>query len=119
MSSVPSKDLVVKPNPKKDRRYRVNISSPEFTCLCPMTSQPDFATIYISYEPAEYILELKSLKLYLWTFREEGCFHEAVINQICDDLVHVLKPHWLEVKGDFLVRGGISTNVVVEYKEEL
>ena len=84
---------------------------PEFTCVCPMTGQPDFATIRIKYVPAEKCVELKSLKLYLWSFRDEGTFHEAVTNRICDDLVAALQPRWVEVMGDFTVRGGIHTVV--------
>jgi 7-cyano-7-deazaguanine reductase len=88
---------------------------PEFTCVCPMTGQPDFATIRIRYIPAERCVELKSLKLYLWSFRDEGTFHEAVTNRICDDLVALLDPTFVEVVGDFSVRGGIHTVVTARH----
>ena len=88
---------------------------PEFTALCPKTGQPDFATIRISYVPGRLCVELKSLKLYLWSFRNEGAFHEAVTNRICDDLAAALEPRWLEVQGDFRVRGGIHTVVTASH----
>jgi len=91
---------------------------PEFTCLCPKTGQPDFATIRIRYVPGARCIELKSLKLYLWSFRDEGAFHEDVINRILDDLVLACAPKFMRVAGDFNVRGGIHTTVTVEYKEE-
>jgi 7-cyano-7-deazaguanine reductase len=91
------------------------MEAPEFTCLCPLTGQPDFATIRIRYVPAKLCVELKSLKLYLWSFRNEGAFHERVTNEICDDLVRALKPRWLEVEGDFLVRGGIGTVITARH----
>lgn len=115
MPSKPSRELVPLPNPAPDRRYRVDISSPEFTCLCPVTGQPDFATIDISYEPDGHIVELRSLKLYLWSFRNEGQYHEAVVNRMLDDLAAVLQPHWLHIEGRFNVRGGITTAVSAEY----
>jgi len=117
MTSAPSKTLEVVPNPHPDRDYEVTMTVPEFTCLCPMTGQPDFATIRIRYVPAARCVELKSLKLYLWSFRDEGAFHEAVTNRICDDLVRVLEPRWIEVTGDFAVRGGIHTVVTARHGE--
>jgi 7-cyano-7-deazaguanine reductase len=115
MPSKPSRDLQTFPNPKPDRPYEIAFECPEFTCVCPMTGQPDFATIGIRYVPAELCVELKSLKLYLWSFRDEGAFHEAVTNRICDDLVRLLSPRFLEVVGDFNVRGGIHTVVTARH----
>ena len=111
----PRKSLETFPNPAPQREYEIRFESPEFTCLCPMTGQPDFATIRIAYTPDQACVELKSLKLYLWSFRNQGAFHEAVTNRILDDLVSALKPRRCEVTGDFLVRGGIHTVVVVRY----
>ncbi len=115
MSTRPSKSLEAFPNPKPDRPYEIRFECPEFTCLCPKTGQPDFATIRITYVPAALCVELKSLKLYLWSFRDEGAFHEAVTNRILDDLVRVLAPRSMTVEGDFRVRGGIHTVVVARY----
>jgi 7-cyano-7-deazaguanine reductase len=117
MATQPSKDLVVVPNPHPDRVYEVEMSTPEFTALCPMTGQPDFATIIIQYHPAQYLVELKSLKLYLWSFRNEGHFHEDVTNVILNDFVKAAKPRFVRVIGDFTVRGGIHTKVTVEYRD--
>src|SRR4030081_3833196 len=103
----PSRELAAFPNPNPGRDYEVRFDCPEFTCVCPMTGQPDFATIRISYVPAELCVELKSLKLYLWSYRNEGAFHEAVTNRILDDLVAAVRPRRCEVVGDFMVRGGI------------
>ncbi len=114
MPSTPSKQLDTFENPKRDRDYEIRFDCPEFTCLCPVTGQPDFATIRIHYTPDALCVELKSLKLYLWSFRNEGCFHEAVTNQILDDLVDTISPRRMTVVGDFWVRGGITT--VVEAK---
>ena len=111
----PSRDLVVEPNPNPDRDYEICIESPEFTCVCPMTGQPDFATITITYVPDEHIVELKSLKLYLWSYRQEGAFHEAVVNRILDDLVAAVAPRRMTVVGDFNVRGGIHTTVTANH----
>ena len=111
MSSQPSRDLQTFPNPEPERAYEIAMDCPEFTCLCPMTGQPDFATIRIRYAPATRCVELKSLKLYLWSFRDEGAFHEAVTNRILADLVGLLDPRWMEVTADFAVRGGIHTVV--------
>lgn len=116
MATQPSKELVVVPNPNPNRVYDVEMSTPEFTALCPMTGQPDFATITIHYQPGEYLVELKSLKMYLWSFRNEGHFHEAVTNIILDDFVRAAKPRFVRVVGDFTVRGGIHTKVTAEYR---
>ena len=111
----PSKQLETFANPRPGRDYHIAFECPEFTCLCPMTGQPDFATISIDYVPDQLCVELKSLKLYLWSYRNEGAFHEAVVNQILDDLVTAIEPHYLRVEGDFLIRGGIHTVVVAEH----
>jgi 7-cyano-7-deazaguanine reductase len=116
MSTTPSKNLETFPNPAPARDYTVSFDCPEFTCVCPMTGQPDFATIRISYVPDTLCVELKSLKLYLWSFRDEGHFHEAVTNRILDDLVRALRPRLMTVIGDFLVRGGIHTVVTASHK---
>lgn len=115
MSTVPSRELESFPNPRPDRPYEIRFECPEFTCVCPKTGQPDFATIRIRYTPAETCVELKSLKLYLWSYRDEGAFHEAVTNQILDDLVALLSPRNITVEGDFMVRGGIHTVVEASY----
>jgi 7-cyano-7-deazaguanine reductase len=115
MPSQPSKDLETFPNPRPGRDYEIRFDCPEFTCLCPRTGQPDFATIRIRYVPDELCVELKSLKLYLWSFRDEGHFHEDVTNRILDDLVALLAPRRMTVEGDFWVRGGIHTVVVAEH----
>jgi 7-cyano-7-deazaguanine reductase len=103
------------PNPTPGRDYTIEFTCPEFTCLCPRTGQPDFATFRIRYVPDRLCVELKSLKLYLWSFREEGHFHEAVTNRILDDLVAATAPRQMTVVGDFMVRGGIHTVVTAEY----
>jgi 7-cyano-7-deazaguanine reductase len=118
MPSSPSKTIETFPNPKPDREYEIRFECPEFTCLCPMTGQPDFATIRIVYVPGELCVELKSLKLYLWSYRNEGAFHEAVTNRILDDLVEALRPRRCEVVGDFLVRGGIHTVVIARHPDK-
>ena len=102
-------------NKNKERDYHVNIRFPEFTCLCPLTSQPDFAEVTIDYVPGEYLVELKSLKIYLNSFRDRGAFHEAVINEILNDFVEEIKPKGAEITGNFNVRGGIHTTVKVAY----
>lgn len=117
MSTQPSKNLDTFPNPRPGRSYSVHFECPEFTCLCPMTGQPDFATIDIEYVPDERCVELKSLKLYLWSYRNEGAFHEAVTNQILDDLVAAIAPRSAVVTGRFLVRGGITTHVVARHPD--
>ncbi len=108
-------ELETFPNPEPRREYEIRFSCPEFTCLCPRTGQPDFATIRIAYAPAKTCVELKSLKLYLWSYRDQGQFHEAVTNRILDDLVRATRPRWMEVEGDFNVRGGIHTVVRVRH----
>lgn len=115
MATQPSKNLETFKNPAPDRDYEIAFEVPEFTCLCPMTGQPDFAIFRIRYVPDQLCVELKSLKLYMWSYRNEGAFHEAVTNRVRDDLVAALKPRKLFVEGDFSVRGGISTVVRVEY----
>jgi 7-cyano-7-deazaguanine reductase len=117
MSTRPSKNLESFPNPKPERDYEIAFDCPEFTCVCPMTGQPDFATIRIRYVPDRLCVELKSLKLYLWSFREEGHFHEAVTNRILDDLVQLLDPRKMTVVGDFAVRGGIHTTVTATHEK--
>jgi 7-cyano-7-deazaguanine reductase len=102
-------------NPEPARDYEIRFACPEFTCVCPKTGQPDFATIRIRYVPDQKCVELKSLKLYFWSFREVGAFHEKVTNTICDDLVRLLQPRFLEVEGEFNVRGGIRTTVVCRH----
>jgi 7-cyano-7-deazaguanine reductase len=111
MASEPVAILETFPNPRPERDYEINMECPEFTCMCPRTGQPDFATIRIRYVPAELCVELKSLKLYLWSYRNEGSFHEAVVNRILDDLVRKVRPKSMTVVGDFNVRGGIRTTV--------
>lgn len=116
MSTQPSKDLETFENPNPGRDYTIRIDVPEFTCLCPKTGQPDFATITIEYIPAKLCVELKALKLYMWTFRERGAFHEAVTNEILDDLVKVTDPNFMRIKAEFNVRGGIYTTVIAEHR---
>jgi 7-cyano-7-deazaguanine reductase len=115
MASRPARELQRVPNPHAGRDYEVDHVVPEFTCVCPVTGQPDFATIRIRYVPDRWLVELKSLKLYMWSYREEGAFHEDVTNRILDDLVAVLAPRRLEVVGDWNVRGGIKTVVTVRH----
>ncbi|WP_038037430.1 preQ(1) synthase [Thermorudis peleae] len=116
MPTQPSKELEPIPNPKPERDYEIEITTTEFTCVCPKTGQPDFATLTIRYVPDRWIVELKSLKCYLWSFRNEGHYHEAVTNQILDDLVRVLQPRRLTVVADFNVRGGLHTVVTARYE---
>jgi 7-cyano-7-deazaguanine reductase len=111
MPGEPSRTLEVVPNPEPGRDYEVSLEIPEFTCLCPRTGQPDFATIRIRYVPDRHLVELRSLKLYIWSYRDTGAFHEAVTNRILDDIVAAAGPRWIEVVGDFNVRGGIKTVV--------
>ena len=117
MPTKPTRTLETFANPNPQRSYEICMECPEFTCLCPMTGQPDFATIRVRYVPGDLCVELKSLKLYLWSFRDEGAFHEAVTNQICDDLVAALSPRRLTVEGDFMVRGGIHTVIRVSHPQ--
>ncbi len=118
MSSKPSKNLDTFPNPNPQRDYSIKIDMPEFTCLCPMTGQPDFATLHLQYIPDQLCVELKALKLYVWSFRDKGAFHEAVTNEMLEDLVTALKPRFMRLTGKFNVRGGIYTDVVVEHRAE-
>ena len=115
MTTKPSRSLETFPNPNPERDYEIAFEVPEFTCLCPMTGQPDFATIRIRYIPDAKCVELKSLKLYLWSYRNEGAFHEDVTNRILDDFVTAARPRWAEVVGDFKIRGGIKTDVRAVY----
>src|SRR5262245_36316858 len=109
MPSRPHRELEVVPHPQPDREHEVSIDIPEFTCLCPVTGQPDFATIRVRYVPDQRLVELKSIKLYIWSYRDEGAFHEDVTNRILNDFVAAAGPRWIEVVGDFGVRGGIKT----------
>lgn len=102
-------------NPEPERNYVISLECPEFTCLCPMTGQPDFAFFNIDYIPDKLCIELKSLKLYLWSYRNEGAYHEAVTNKILSDLASTCSPRWMEVKGKFNVRGGITTTITATY----
>jgi 7-cyano-7-deazaguanine reductase len=111
----PSKELVTVPNPEPGRDYEVRCETDELTCLCPVTGQPDFATVRITYVPDQLIVELKSLKLYIWSFRDEGAFHEAVTNQILDDLVGATQPRRMTVETHWKVRGGIVTSVTANH----
>jgi 7-cyano-7-deazaguanine reductase len=115
MATRPSRKLKTFPNPFPDRDYEIEFDCPEFTCLCPLTGQPDFARLLITYVPDRKCLELKALKLYLWSFRDEGAFHEKVTNQILDDLVAAARPRRLDIRGQWFVRGGIGTVVRVAY----
>ena len=113
-----TKDLEVFPNPNSERDYVIEIMSPEFTCLCPVTGQPDFAEITLRYVPDQLCVELKSFKLYLWSFRNEGAFHEAVTNEILDEIVRKLAPREATVVGKFNVRGGLYTTVTASHKAD-
>ena len=116
MTTAPSKNLETFPNPQPDRQYTIRMRIPEFTCLCPKTGQPDFATLHLEYVPDRTCVELKSLKLYIWSFRNEGAFHEAVTNRILDDLVAATQPRFMRVTAEFGVRGGIWTNVIADHR---
>ena len=116
MTSQATKQLETFDNPMPGRDYTIYISIPEFTCLCPKTGQPDFAVIEIAYVPNLHCVELKSLKLYIWSFRNEGAFHEAVTNRMLDDLARACEPHFMRITAKFNVRGGIYTNVVAEHR---
>ena len=115
MSAAPTRALETFDNPNPGRDYEIRVECPEFTCLCPKTGQPDFALITIRYVPDRVCVELKSLKLYLWSFRDQGHFHEAVTNRILDDLVEAVAPRRMRIEADFNVRGGIRTVVVAEH----
>ncbi|MGD2166954.1 MAG: preQ(1) synthase [Gammaproteobacteria bacterium] len=117
MTSSPARALETFPNPGPESDYAIVIRIPEFTCLCPKTGQPDFATIHIEYVADELCVELKSLKLYMWSFRDTGAFHEAVTNEILADLVGALAPRFIRVSAEFNVRGGIYTTVIAEHRK--
>jgi 7-cyano-7-deazaguanine reductase len=117
MPSLPSNSLETFPNPKPGRDFHIHMEVPEFTCLCPMTGQPDFATVIVDYIPDATCVELKSLKLYMWSYRNEGAFHEAVTNRILDDLVETTAPRFMRITAKWYVRGGIFTNVVAEHRQ--
>jgi 7-cyano-7-deazaguanine reductase len=111
----PNRALEAFPNRAEGRYYTVELETSEFTCLCPMTGQPDFARIRVLYVPDQKVVESKSLKLYVWSFRDERSFHEHVVNQMVDDLVAAVDPHWIRVTGTFNVRGGIGITVTAEH----
>jgi len=115
MPSVPGKELDTFPNPNPDRDYTIEVNTPEFTCVCPMTGQPDFADITLRYVPDERCVELKSLKQYFWSYRDEGAFHEAVTNKILNDIVEALAPREAVVIGKFNVRGGLYTTITASH----
>ena len=117
MPSKPSRQIETFPNPAPERDYHVHMEIPEFTCLCPMTGQPDFANLFLDFIPDKKIIELKSLKFYMWSYRDQGAFHEAVTNRIADDLIKAMQPRFLRLTAKFYVRGGIFTNVVVEHRK--
>ena len=116
MTTKPSSDVASFDNPRPGRDYTIRIDIPEFTCLCPLTGQPDFAKLTLEYVPDQSCVELKSLKLYMWTFRERGAFHEAITHEILDHLAAAVKPNFMRLKADFNVRGGIYTTVVAEHR---
>ena len=113
----PSGDIETFPNPQTERDYTIRMRLPEFTCLCPLTGQPDFAVLNLEYVPDARCVELKSLKAYIWSFRDRGAFHEAVTNEIADRLAAVLQPRFLRLTAEFNVRGGIYTSVVAEHRK--
>lgn len=117
MPTKPTKKLEVFANPNPERDYLIHIRIPEFTCLCPKTGQPDFAVLYLDYIPNTGCVELKSLKQYIWSFRDEGAFHEAVSNQILQTLLAATQPRYMRLRADFNVRGGLYTTVVVEHRQ--
>ena len=118
MSSKPSKELECFDNPSSERDFTIRIKIPEFTCLCPKTGQPDFATIHIEYIADKLCVELKSLKMYMWSFRDEGAFHEKVTNDMLSDLVNATAPRFMRVTAEFYVRGGIYTTVIAEHQAD-
>jgi 7-cyano-7-deazaguanine reductase len=118
MPSAPSKTLETFANPQPERDYWIRVRVPEFTCLCPKTGQPDFAELTLEYVPEGLCVELKSLKTYVWSYRDEGAFHEAVTNRILGDLVEVTAPRFMRLTAEFMVRGGIYTSVVAEHRGE-
>ena len=118
MPSTPTQRLATFPNPQPRGDYRIHMEIPEFTCLCPQTGQPDFATLYLDYVPDRTCVELKSLKLYIWSYRNEGAFHEAVTNRILDDLARATQPRFMRLTAKFYVRGGIFTTVIAERRKK-
>jgi 7-cyano-7-deazaguanine reductase len=116
MPSAPSKTLETFPNPESGRDYTIRVRVPEFTCLCPKTGQPDFAELTLEYVPERLCVELKSLKMYVWSYRDEGAFHEAVTNRILSDIVKAIQPRFMRLTAEFNVRGGIYTTVVAEHR---
>jgi 7-cyano-7-deazaguanine reductase len=117
MASKPSQSLDTFPNPQPGRDYTIRMRIPEFTCLCPKTGQPDFATLHLEYVPDRLCVELKSLKLYMWSYRDQGAFHEAVTNRILDDLARATRPRFMRLSAEWYVRGGIYTTVVAEQRK--
>ena len=115
MPTTPSKELETFPNPNPERDYTIEINTPEFTCVCPMTGQPDFADITLRYVPEDRCVELKSLKQYFWSYRDEGAFHEAVTNKILNDIVEAIQPREATVTGKFNVRGGLYTTITATH----
>ncbi|MCP4431339.1 MAG: NADPH-dependent 7-cyano-7-deazaguanine reductase QueF [Gammaproteobacteria bacterium] len=118
MSTQTSRSLETFDNPQPDRDYTIRIDTPEFTCLCPITGQPDFASIQIEYIADSLCLELKALKLYFWSYRNEGAFHEAITNKILSDLVEATQPRFMRVSAEFNVRGGVYTRVIAEHRAD-
>lgn len=118
MSTKPSESLETFPNPNPARDYTIHIEIPEFTCLCPKTGQPDFAVLNLAYIPDQLCVELKTLKLYFWSYRDKGAFHEAVTNQILEDLVNAINPRFMRLTAEFNVRGGLYTTVVAEHQQQ-
>ncbi|MEE9267352.1 MAG: preQ(1) synthase [Gammaproteobacteria bacterium] len=116
MPSTAAASLELFDNPNPDRDYTIRVRIPEFTCLCPKTGQPDFATLYLDYVPDRRCIELKSLKIYIWSYRDQGAFHEAVTNKILDDLAAACAPRYMRITAEFNVRGGLYTNVVAEHR---
>ena len=117
-STAPSREILSFPNPGRERDYLIHMDMPEFTCLCPLTGQPDFATLVLDYIADELCLELKSLKLYIWSCRNEGAFHEAVTNQMLSDMVKVIQPRFMRLTARFFVRGGVYTTIVAEHRKK-
>jgi len=118
MSTSPSRDLQSFPNPAPERDYFIHFDAPEFTCVCPLTGQPDFASLIFDYVPDQLCVELKSLKLYLWSYRNEGAFHEAVTHKVLNDMVNTIQPRYLRLQTKWYVRGGIFTTVTAEHRKE-
>ncbi len=118
MPSQPQRQLEIFPNPQPQRDYVIRMQLPEFTCLCPKTGQPDFATLELEYIPDQSCIELKALKLYIWSYRDTGAFHEAITNQILDDLVAACAPRFMRLTAQFNVRGGITTQVMAEHRAD-